>query len=194
MEIQIKIINLLIDFLDILKSIFKNFIFKLMYLSRIKYNNRMLKNTRVYLSSNESKLYIGKKMFARRNVNLNIVGGTLTIEDGVFMNNNTSINCMENIFIGKNCIIGEGVKIYDHDHQFRKQGIFKYQGYNCSSIHIGENVWIGSNVVILKGVTIGDNVVIAAGSIINKDIDDDMIVYCEKKVITKQIKRKSKVC
>ena len=36
MEIQIKIINLLIDFLDILKSIFKNFIFKLMYLSRIK--------------------------------------------------------------------------------------------------------------------------------------------------------------
>ena len=48
--------------------------------------------------------------------------------------------------------------------------------------------------MILKGVTIGDNVVIAAGSIINKDIDDDMIVYCEKKVITKQIKRKSKVC
>ena len=37
-------------------------------------------------------------------------------------------------------------------------------------IKVGNNVWIGGNVVVLPGVTIGDNVVIGAGSIVNKDI------------------------
>ncbi len=40
----------------------------------------------------------------------------------------------------------------------------------CESINIGNHVWIGCNVTILKGVNIGDNSIIAAGSIVNKDV------------------------
>ena len=40
---------------------------------------------------------------------------------------------------------------------------------------IGDNVWVGGNVCILPGVNIGNNVVIAAGSVVTKDIPDDVI-------------------
>ena len=43
-------------------------------------------------------------------------------------------------------------------------------------VHIGKNVWIGANSVILPGVTIGNNAVIAAGSIVTKDISEGVIV------------------
>ena len=37
-------------------------------------------------------------------------------------------------------------------------------------IHIGKNVWLGANVTVLGGVTIGDNVVIAAGAVVTRDV------------------------
>ena len=42
-------------------------------------------------------------------------------------------------------------------------------------ITIGDNVWIGGNACIMPGVTIGDNVVIGAGSVVTKDIPDNVI-------------------
>lgn len=47
-------------------------------------------------------------------------------------------------------------------------------------VNIGENVWIGANVVILRGTNIGNNSVIAAGSIINGNIPANKIVYQER--------------
>lgn len=47
---------------------------------------------------------------------------------------------------------------------------------NTKEISIGDNVWIGNNVIILKGVNIGDNSIIAAGSIVNKDVSPNTIV------------------
>ena len=42
-------------------------------------------------------------------------------------------------------------------------------------IHVGNNVWIGGGVKIMSGVTIGDNTVIAAGSIVTKDIPANVL-------------------
>lgn len=44
-------------------------------------------------------------------------------------------------------------------------------------IMIGNNVWIGGGVIIMPGVTIGDNVVIGAGSVVTKDIPDNVVAY-----------------
>jgi acetyltransferase-like isoleucine patch superfamily enzyme len=82
------------------------------------------------------------------------------------INNEVNITCYQHIQIGEHVAIGEGVTIRDsdghsmlgHDHQMTRP------------IHIGNNVWIGVNTTILKGVTIGDGAVIAAGSMVNKDI------------------------
>jgi acetyltransferase-like isoleucine patch superfamily enzyme len=41
---------------------------------------------------------------------------------------------------------------------------------------VGKNVWIGAHATILQGVTIGDNAVVAAGAVVNKDVPANTIV------------------
>lgn len=128
-------------------------------------------------------LYLAdKQIVARGNINIHILpGGKLTIGEGVFFNRNVSINVMEQIKIGNNTIIGESVKMYDHNHNFRdKNRLIKEQGLNHNKIIIENNVWLGSNVVILKGVTIGTGSVIGAGCIINEDIPEYSIIVCNQ--------------
>lgn len=54
-------------------------------------------------------------------------------------------------------------------------------------IKIGNNVWIGGNVIVLLGVTIGDNVTIGAGSIVNKDIPSNSIAVGNPCKVIKEI-------
>lgn len=44
------------------------------------------------------------------------------------------------------------------------------------SIRVGKNVWIGAHATILQGVTIGDNAVVAAGAVVNKDVPKNAVV------------------
>lgn len=103
-------------------------------------------------------------------------GGTIMIGDHVFFNHNCSITSMESVTIGDNCIFGENVKIYDHNHRFSRQCLIKDQGFSKGSITIGKNCWLASNVTILKGAKIGDNVVIGAGCTIDGEVPSNSLV------------------
>lgn len=119
---------------------------------------------------------LGKNIDIRNNFNLVLAKkANLIIEDNVFMNNNCSINCLESIVIGENTLFGEGVKLYDHNHQYEPLKVY-HKEFTTSSIKIGKNCWLGSNVIILKGVTIGDNVIIGAGCVIHKDVPVNSII------------------
>lgn len=154
---------------------------KFLYFSNFKVDNFI--NTyvgsgiKIKIQNKDSKLILGRNFYCRDNVILNVANGKLQIGDGVFFNNNCSLNCRDSIIIGNDCLFGEGVKIYDHDHEFRKKGLIKEQGFVKEGISIGNNVWVGSNCVILKGVTIGDNVVISAGTIVRENVPDNCIAY-----------------
>ena len=101
----------------------------------------------------------------------------LEIGKNVFFNRGASINCRKRIVIGSDCLFGENVKLYDHNHKFRDKDLpIATQGYVHGAIEIGKNCWIGSNVIILKGVTIGDNVVIGANCTIDKSVPSNTIV------------------
>lgn len=81
------------------------------------------------------------------------------------------------ITIGDNVSITADVSILTHDFcssVFRQ----KYHDYlpGRSKVVVGNNVYIGQKTIILRGVTIGDNVIIAAGSIVTKDIPSDSVV------------------
>jgi acetyltransferase-like isoleucine patch superfamily enzyme len=92
-------------------------------------------------------------------------GATLEIGDG-YANYNVNIACFEKIKIGKNVIISENVSIRDSDNHK-----MLYSGYEMSKpIIIDNHVWIGMNVTILKGVHIGDGAIIAAGSVVTRDV------------------------
>jgi len=101
----------------------------------------------------------------------------ITIGDNVAINNNCCfISNGAGITIGDYCCLGVNVTILDSDfHSLDPVArLNKRPGMNKAVI-IGANVFIGNNVLILKGATIGDNSVVAAGSVVSKDIPSNVI-------------------
>lgn len=79
------------------------------------------------------------------------------------------------ITIGKNVLFGPNVSIYTAGHPIHYES--RMSGYEYGvPVAIGDNVWIGGNCVILPGVKIGSNTVIGAGSIVTKEIPDNVLV------------------
>lgn len=134
-----------------------------------------------------SKVNFGKGMTFRNRFNLTVEKKSqIKIGDRVFFNNDCSVNCLNRVEIRNDCIFGESVKIYDHDHVFSNNSKnISEQGFKAAPIIIGNNCWFGSNVVILKGVTIGDNCVIGANSVLTKDVKDNSVVVGNNKNIGK---------
>ena len=95
--------------------------------------------------------------------------GTLRIGENTFINYGTSISAMERVTIGRDCNIGTYCAIMDNDFH-RIEPDRRYELPESGPITIGDGVWIGGHVIVLKGVTIGDHSVIAAGSIVTKDV------------------------
>lgn len=68
----------------------------------------------------------------------------------------------EKITVGDNSIIGYNTTILTHEYLIKE--------YRLGEINIGSNVMIGANCTILPGITIGDHAVVAAGSVVHKDV------------------------
>ncbi|KAA0958752.1 acyltransferase [Planococcus sp. ANT_H30] len=133
----------------------------------------------------KSEVIINHSLETRRGVAIRVESGKLEIGSGCFINTNSSITSIEKISIGKNCKIGNNVVIVDHDHDYKN---LPNAPLVSTPVSIGENVWIGANSVILRGTEIGDNCVIAAGTIVKGQIPDDTIVYQKKSNIFKKVK------
>lgn len=99
----------------------------------------------------------------------------LKMGNRVFFNDHCSIRCTKEITIGHDTMFGDGVRIFDSNHQFNNYHVFKTV-MSGAPIHIGRDCWIGANTVILRGVTIGDNVIIGANCLIHQDIPSNSIV------------------
>lgn len=112
--------------------------------------------------------------------------GQLSVGKNCFFNTGCSITVREKVAIGANCIFGENVKIYDHNHEYRAKDtpIYK-QGFTSEPVVIEEDCWIGSNVVILKGVRIGAHSVIGAGVIVYKEVPAGSVLVCKQELVLK---------
>lgn len=149
--------------------VFINFFYFIVYFKKLKFK---IINSNLPLNFNLGKglACIGARLRVRTGVVFNVSSGQLNIGDDVFFNNYCSVNCHEQINIGDNVLFGEAVKLYDHDHQFNSMSGVSKREFKTGKITIGNNVWLGSNAIVLKGVSIGDNAVIAAGSVVTKDV------------------------
>lgn len=137
---------------------------------------------------NGGKLEIGEKFKMRDGAKIRVRKGAICkIGKNTSVNCNNMIACRKKIIIGNDVQLGPNVQIYDHDHDFRVDGGIKAGKYKTGSIEIGNNVWIGANTIILRNTKIGDNAVIAAGSIV-KGIVPDGTVFVQKREL-KEYKR-----
>lgn len=97
-------------------------------------------------------------------------GAHLSLGSGSFINSDCKIRCHKKISIGEDCAISHDFTVMDSDaHELNGNR-------NTNPVHIGNHVWIGTRVTILNGVNIGDGAVIAANSLVTKDVPAGSLV------------------
>lgn len=143
----------------------------------------------------EGRLSIGAGFSANVGLILDVFGkdSQLIIGDNVMANYRLHIGSAKYVKIGSNTLFGSDCTVMDHSH-----GGYKGEIHSNPSIPpvqrdlvslpivIGNNCWFGDRVFVMPGVTIGDGVVIGAGSIVTKNIPSNSIaVGVPAKVIKK---------
>ncbi|MDE5790841.1 MAG: sugar O-acetyltransferase [Muribaculaceae bacterium] len=113
-------------------------------------------------------------------------GSNIYIGESFFANFNLTILDEAEVRIGDNVFIGPNVSIYTACHPLDAETRNRLVEW-AEPVIIGDNVWIGGSVTILPGVTIGDNVVIGAGSVVAKDIPSNTVAVGNPAKIIKRI-------
>lgn len=129
----------------------------------------------------EEKIKLIKEIFGKTGENVFVeapfhcdYGYNIEVGENFFANYNLTILDVGKVKIGANAQIAPNVSIYTAGHPVHPES--RNTGYEYGiPITIGDNVWIGGSVTILPGVTIGSNVVIGAGSVVTKDLPDNVI-------------------
>ena len=93
---------------------------------------------------------------------------------GIYANSNLTLVDDGHIYVGDKVMFGPNVTVATANHPIDPELRSRALQYN-RDVYIGENVWIGTGVIIVPGVRIGKNSVIGAGSIVTKDVPENVV-------------------
>lgn len=134
------------------------------------FNGKIVFGNNVSLKSNKNSYHLAMhspvKLMADKKDAIIKIGDNTRI-------NGACIHAYERIEIGKNCLIAANTQIFDgsgHDLSMHNPANRINTTGDAKPIVIGDNVWIGANCIIMPGVSIGEGSVIAAGSVVVKDV------------------------
>ena len=130
------------------------------------------KNVQVLRYTNN--ISIGKKVILKEGNKLCSANSKATIKigDNTTLGYHTMIFSSKSIIIGSNCMIAPFCYLIDSNHQIKKDILLNQQPMIAKNIIIKDDVWLGTSVKVLQGVKINKGAVVAAGSIVNKDIPE----------------------
>lgn len=126
-------------------------------------------------------------------------GAGLYVEPPFFCDYGYNIHCGEKVFFNVNCVVldenkvsigsnvfvGPGVQIYTASHPL--EAMMRRTHKISKAVTIGNDCWIGGNAIILPGISIGNGVVIGAGSVVTKNIPDNVMAVGNPAKIVKQL-------
>ena len=87
-----------------------------------------------------------------------------------------SIQCVEEVTIGSDCLFGNFVSIIDNDHERAAGAPIASQPLAPAPVRIGHDCWLGEKAIVLRGVTIGDHAIVAAGALVRGDVPPYAVV------------------
>lgn len=133
--------------------------------------------------NNARLMHIGDNVCIRNNAwiyakaNPEVQGPNLYIGDNSYIGRFAHICAYHKVHIGKNALIADKVFITSADHGYEDiDQPIRTQKLKLAPVAIGEDTWIGENAVILPGVTIGKHCVVAANSVVKRDVPDYSVV------------------
>lgn len=159
------------------------YIFKILRKLQYEYNKFYSQNIFHKVNCDIRSIIIGPECNSNFNI---IVPERLSIGKGTAINGYCYINAHGGVSIGQYCHIGKGLTIFSHNHNYDSSKSIPYDEINIiKRVVVKDFVWCGSNVTIIPGITIGEGVIIGAGSVVTKDIPNYAIIGGNPAVIIK---------
>lgn len=115
-------------------------------------------------------IYFGKKVILR-GVPKILYGKKIIFGDNVRLNDNVYLHAVNGIEIGDNSTISYGAAVITESYDLTSEEAYIHRRHQGAPIKIGKNVWVCANATILPGVQIADDIVIAAGAVVNRNLD-----------------------
>ena len=135
---------------------------------------------------------IGENCYIEPPLHANWGGHHVHFGKSVYANFNLTLVDDTHIYVGDYTMFGPNVTIATAGHPILPE--LREEGYQYNApVHIGRNCWIGAGVIIVPGVTIGDNVVIGAGSVVTKDLPDHVVAVGNPCKILREVNEHDKV-
>lgn len=117
---------------------------------------------------------IGENCYIEPPFHSNFGGAHVHFGKNIYANFNLTCVDDTHIYVGDYTMFGPNVTVATAGHPILPD--LRQQGYQYNMpVHIGKNCWIGAGVIILPGITVGDNVVIGAGSVVTKDLPSNVV-------------------
>lgn len=117
---------------------------------------------------------IGESCYIEPPFHANFGGKHVHFGSHIYANFNFTTVDDTHIYVGDYTMFGPNVVLATAGHPINAE--LRQKGYQYNApIHIGKNCWLGSGVLVLPGITIGDNVIIGAGSVVTKDIPSNVV-------------------
>lgn len=153
------------------------------------------------LTGDKNNIYIGEGSHVAGSLTLFQNCGKISIGKYSFVGDETRIFSAKEVVIGDRVQIAHGCNIFDNNihslipserhHEFliyTQQGTIKTFDLKEKVVFIQDDVWIGACCIIMKGVTIGKNSIIGAGSVVVKDIPDNVVAVGNPARVVKELK------
>ncbi|WP_228723065.1 acyltransferase [Limnobaculum xujianqingii] len=167
----------------------------ILFIRMLWYPYRRIRNLFYQKAFNTKKLCVGdnsilrgtQNIFIGYNVNLGnqtwidaINSGEIRIGNNVSFSQNVHVASVCKVIIGDGCLIGSDVLITDHDHSFDHNELSVLPKERPLIVKgetiLGKNIWLGDNAKILSGVNLGDNVIVAANSVVTKSFPTNTVL------------------
>ncbi|WP_100374575.1 sugar O-acetyltransferase [Bacillus sp. FJAT-45037] len=116
----------------------------------------------------------GENVYMEPNIRFDY-GYNTHVGENFFANFDCTILDVCEVTFGDNCMLAPGVQIYTATHPLHPTERNIGKEY-AKPITFGNNVWIGGAAIVNPGVTVGNNVVIASGTVVTKDVPDNVVV------------------
>lgn len=117
---------------------------------------------------------IGEDCYIETPFHANWGGKHVHFGKNIYTNFNLTLVDDTQIYVGDFCQIGPNVVLATAGHPILPELRERAYQYNAP-VRIGQNCWLGANVVVVPGVTIGNNVVVGAGSVVTRDLPDNVV-------------------
>lgn len=161
------------------------FLYIFRFLLKIKFNKRIKNSGFVVLQKNVQmiveeggKLMFGKNVTIKENSIIYVKkNAKVMFGQNSSTGHHTEISSNNYIEIGDDVIMGAYAYITDSNHGYKDKDLpIRKQDMEIGSVEIGNNVWLGRGVMILKDSVVGNNSVVAAGSVVTKKFEENKIL------------------